>query len=213
MGEHPQSILVVGAPGLDDINATTSTDHFELLAQYGLQPGPFAILLHHPVPEELSWVEEGLTATIAALRTNGLQILALKPNSDAGGGRVLQQLLTAAGRGDISLVSHLPRQNYLHLLRHAAILVGNSSSGIIEAASFGTPVVNIGSRQYLRQRNANILDVPTENAAIAVAIADTLARGPSVPGNVYGDGHAGRRICSALSTIDIPATVAKQNSY
>jgi GDP/UDP-N,N'-diacetylbacillosamine 2-epimerase (hydrolysing) len=96
----------------------------------------------------------------------------------------------------------------------ADVMVGNSSSAIIEAAIFGTPVVNIGSRQNLRERNANITDAGVEREDISTAISAALGGGRYPASNVYGDGRAGERIAELLATADL-ATLSsgKTNAY
>ena len=94
------------------------------------------------------------------------------------------------------------------------LMIGNSSAGIIEAASFGTPVLNLGSRQNLRERNANVVDLPLEQDRITAAIADALASGHRQTPNIYGDGRAGERITGLLRTLPIGAELpAKVNAY
>ena len=93
-------------------------------------------------------------------------------------------------------------------------MVGNSSSGIIEAATFGTPVVNVGQRQNLRQRNANVIDVTQDPGDIArgLQLATRMGRQPGI--NVYGKGDAARRIYRHLAQGEITDTLlAKANSY
>jgi GDP/UDP-N,N'-diacetylbacillosamine 2-epimerase (hydrolysing) len=103
---------------------------------------------------------------------------------------------------------------YASALRHCELLAGNSSSGIIEAASFGTPVVNIGDRQRLRERSANVVDVPAEASAIGAAIGEALRRGRYPCDNVYGDGRAGERISDLLACLPLgPALREKVNTY
>ena len=93
-------------------------------------------------------------------------------------------------------------------------MVGNSSSGIIEATSFGLPVVNVGNRQQGRERNANTADVPAERAAIHTAIASALTHGRQARQNVYGDGQAAERIVELLSTLPFPKDLLnKSNAY
>ena len=93
----------------------------------------------------------------------------------------------------------LPIEHYGPLLAGAACLIGNSSSGIREAAFLGTPVVNVGTRQSGRQRSANVVDVDYDRAQIAAAVLAQLATGRRPPDHVYGDGHAGRRIVDILA--------------
>jgi GDP/UDP-N,N'-diacetylbacillosamine 2-epimerase (hydrolysing) len=100
------------------------------------------------------------------------------------------------------------------ILAAAADMFGNSSSGIIEAASFGTPVVNVGSRQSLRERNINVTDVPVETGAIRTALNIAVAGGRFLPKNIYGDGRSSLRIAELLATVAlVPALLAKRNAY
>jgi GDP/UDP-N,N'-diacetylbacillosamine 2-epimerase (hydrolysing) len=148
------------------------------------------------------------------MRAKGLQVVALKPNSDAGSAEVRRMLEARAAAGEIHLVTHLPRVEFLSWLAAADLLAGNSSSGIIEAASFGTPVVNVGSRQNLRQRNANVFDCSTDHADLDRTIATALASARFDGTNVYGDGGAGERIVTLLAGIDLAAaSMAKTNAY
>jgi GDP/UDP-N,N'-diacetylbacillosamine 2-epimerase (hydrolysing) len=93
-------------------------------------------------------------------------------------------------------------------------MIGNSSAGIIEAASFGTPVINIGRRQNLRERNANVLDVAVADAGLIDMLTATMAKGRYPAVNIYGDGSAGQRIAALLSSYDLsPALLMKVNGY
>jgi GDP/UDP-N,N'-diacetylbacillosamine 2-epimerase (hydrolysing) len=92
--------------------------------------------------------------------------------------------------------------------------VGNSSSGIIEAASFGTPVLNVGDRQRMREHGANVLDVPVEPAAIARGLQQQLGHGRYGCDNAWGDGHAGERIAHLLATLPLHRQLLeKSNAY
>ena len=216
MGERAALIKVVGAPGLDGIIEQSQLDAATIFGRHGLDPArPVALFLYHPVLQEADQAASGAIAALDALIDAGVQILALKPNSDAGSAGIIAVLERFAASGQVTLLAHLPRRDYLSAMRQAALLVGNSSSGIIEAASFGTPVLNIGSRQNLRERNANIIDVPTDPTAIAAGIAQALRGGRRLPANVYGDGTAAAHIVAALRQLDLadPALMAKVNDY
>lgn len=216
MGEREALIEVVGAPGLDGIIDKSGLDAAEIFGRHGLDASrPVALFLYHPVLQESEQAAAGAIAALDALVDAGLQTLALKPNSDAGSANIIDVLERFASSGKVVLLTHLPRNDYLSAMRHAAILVGNSSSGIIEAASFGTPVLNVGSRQNLRERNTNIIDVPTDPLSIAGGIARALRRGRLPATNVYGDGAAATRIVAALRQLDLedPSLMAKVNVY
>jgi GDP/UDP-N,N'-diacetylbacillosamine 2-epimerase (hydrolysing) len=101
---------------------------------------------------------------------------------------------------------NMPRPLYLTCLKNAAVLIGNSSSGIIEAASFGTPVINIGDRQKGRERNKNVIDVPANAAAIRRALKKVWNNGHPIRfprHNIYGSGRTSQKIAHILATIPL----------
>jgi GDP/UDP-N,N'-diacetylbacillosamine 2-epimerase (hydrolysing) len=215
MGEDEESVYVVGAPGLDGLAGLATKTRSKLAQEYGLDVDrPIALLVYHPVLEDSGKAGAEARMILGVLRQAGVQVIALMPNSDAGSGAIQREWHASAAAGDLLLFHHLPREAFVSLLAEADLLVGNSSSGIIEAATFGTPVINIGSRQNLRQRNANVLDVPVDPTAIFGAIAKALANGRFPAANVYGDGTAGARIADILRSLD-PASLkrAKVNAY
>ncbi|CUB00364.1 UDP-N-acetylglucosamine 2-epimerase [Thiomonas bhubaneswarensis] len=224
MGEDPQRVHVVGAPGLDDLS-----DVRQLAREAALQAlrpwaenfadRPYALVLFHPVVQEAEDAATQTQALLDGLRAAGagsaFNVLWLAPNADAGSGSI-EALLRAQQWPGFHRITHLPRDDYLAALRHAAVLVGNSSSGIIEAASLGTRVVNVGSRQNLRERNANTVDVPPQAEAIEAAVRQALAEGPwpHPEDNVYGDGRSAARIAQLLATLPLSAELLhKVNRY
>lgn len=215
MGESPDHIHVVGAPGLDGLTDLSSISRTTLLQSIGLdQKRPFALLVYHPVLQEADAAGKTLEAIFSAMASHDLQIVALKPNSDAGSDQIRQVLALHADDKNIRVITHFPREQFISWMAAADIMIGNSSAGIIEAASFGTPVINIGSRQNLRERNANTIDVPTDAAAIDTAISAALKSGRTTRQNVYGDGESGRRILQLLQETPLGADLlAKSNAY
>ncbi|MBS3849802.1 UDP-N-acetylglucosamine 2-epimerase (hydrolyzing) [Devosia sp. BSSL-BM10] len=215
MGETPETVHIIGAPGLDGLTELASYEKKALFAELGLEQGKqTALLLYHPVLQEADEAGEQVDAVIRSLLAENFAVLALKPNSDAGSAKVLGALERRSGQGDILLLTHLRRDQFVSLLKHVDVLIGNSSSGIIEAASFGTPVVNIGSRQHLRQRNRNVIDVAAEESAIARGLALAQQMGRLHPGNIYGDGNAGGRLVSILESLDLSGQLMnKFNAY
>jgi GDP/UDP-N,N'-diacetylbacillosamine 2-epimerase (hydrolysing) len=214
MGEIADHVHAVGAPGLDGLKQLVVADRNTLCASAGFDPADrIALLLYHPVLQEAESSADYASRILDSLRANRLQILALKPNSDAGSAEVKALLESRAASGEISLVTHLPRPEFVSWMAACDIMIGNSSGGIIEAASFGTPVVNIGSRQNLRQRNANVIDSSVDRADIDRAVARALAMSRFDGNNVYGNGTAGKRIVQLLAAIDLSGLTAKANVY
>lgn len=218
LGEAPQHIFIVGAPSLDDVLTRPQTARQKVLDRLGLAPGSrYALVLFHPVVQQLLQTGTQVQALLDALQAHvlaaGLDVVWLAPNADAGSAAIVGAMRRAEG-ARIRAITHLPRSEYLDALACAELLVGNSSSGIIEAASLGTPVVNIGTRQQQRQRNANTRDCGTDTASIELALAAALAGGRFTPANVYGDGRSGERIACLLATLPLPPSLLdKSNAY
>lgn len=215
MGELAEHIHVSGAPGLDGLTEGVPLDRAEVMSRFGLDPArPFALMIYHPVLQETGSAEADAAAQITALSANGLQVLALKPNSDGGSDGVRAALEAAEGTPGLFIRTHLGREDYLAAMATADLMIGNSSSGIIEAASFGTPVVNVGWRQNLRERNANTADTPADPSALDAAIRAQIAHGRYPAVNVYGDGQAARRIAAALAEKTLDSVLMhKINGY
>lgn len=218
MGELPQHVFVVGAPSLDDVVNRKDVPRAQVLQALGVPAGArYALVLFHPVVQEMARAQSQVEALVQALQAEvlarGMHVVWLAPNADAGSAFIVEAMQRAGG-SQVHCVTHLPRDRYLDALACADLLVGNSSSGIIEAASLGTPVVNIGNRQLLRQRNANTLDCEGDVASIRTALATALERGRFAPANVYGDGQSGERIAALLATVPLPASLLdKSNAY
>ncbi|OZI68286.1 UDP-N-acetylglucosamine 2-epimerase [Bordetella genomosp. 1] len=216
MGELETHIRVTGAPGLDGLTQTPRLGRVELCAEQGLDPArPLALLVFHPVVQEAAKAGPQTQALLEQVFETGLQVLALKPNSDAGGKAVLQVLEAQAAHPDLRLVTHMRRPTFVGWMAVADLMIGNSSSGIIEAASFGTPVINVGLRQNLRERNANVIDCDASTSGLAEALHRWRAGPQRFPAaNVYGDGKAGERIVDLLTTMPLDASILmKANAY
>ena len=215
MGELADRIFVTGAPGLDGLLDLGDMRRDECLAQLQLAPqAPFALVLFHPVVQQAAQAVAQVRAVADAVRKAGLPVVWLDPNADAGSGEILQGLADAELPPGSRRVRHLPRPLFAAALRHCEVLVGNSSSGIIEAATFGTPVVNIGDRQSCRTHGTNVLDVAPDAAAIAGAIESQRRHGRYAWENAWGDGRSGPRITRLLAQLPLaPGVLEKTNTY
>lgn len=216
MGEPEDTIFVTGAPGLDGLVESSADSARELLAAFGLDSGAaFALGLFHPVVQQAEAAAQQVRDLIEAVRQTGLQMLWLAPNSDAGSAALADQARqTLPGGGQSAFVVHLSRAQFATTMRHCAVMVGNSSAGIIEAASFGTPVVNVGDRQNLRERNRNVMDCGNAPDEIGEALRRALARGRYPVENVYGQGDAAGRLLEAVCEAPLdPRRLLKVNTY
>lgn len=214
MGELPEHIFVTGAPGLDGLTDFPKGDRNEMYRQYGFNPEqPVALVVFHPVVQNASDTGQQTDALMQAiLEDAGYQALVLLPNADAGGEQIRATLERYASPRCRTVV-HLPREEYLSWLTVADVLVGNSSSGIIEAASFGIAVVNVGERQNRRERNSNVVDVSAAREAVVEGL-DKASRLQGPYQNIYGDGHAGERIVDLLENLPVnKKLLQKCNAY
>ena len=215
MGEEPGRIFVTGAPGLDGLAELAAMPRDECLRGLGLPAGAeFVLVLFHPVVQQAGQAREQTLARLEALRRVGRPLAWLEPNADAGSRDILAALHEAGLPPGSQRLTHVPRELFASAMRHCAVLAGNSSAGIIEAASLGTPVVNIGDRQRLRERNPNVADVPAEAGAIEAALRCAIGHGPWPCDNLWGAGRAGERIAALLATLPAgPHLLEKINVY
>jgi GDP/UDP-N,N'-diacetylbacillosamine 2-epimerase (hydrolysing) len=219
MGERPEHVWVTGAPSLDGLSDVLHAPRARTLTGLGLSPNArYALVLFHPVVQEMNDAYVQTQSLLLALKSvreaHALEVIWLAPNADAGSGGIIQALNEAPPDLGLHCITHLQRDDYLAVLRHAEVLVGNSSSGIIEAASLGTPVVNIGDRQHCRERNLNTVDCGVSCAEVEDALRQCLGRMRHEPANRYGDGQAAGRIVELLATLPICADLLnKVNAY
>jgi len=210
LGEGRWRIIRAGSPGLDGI-LTAAAPPREVKQSVGaLTRGRFALLVLHPMDAD-EQLERRRAKTILKC-VAGVpfeQIVIVYPNNDPGAVGIMRCWESIAAEGDggrFRAHRDLRREVYLGLLRDAAVLVGNSSSGIIEAASFGTPVIDIGPRQYGRERGKNVVNVPYSELRINRELRRLWNGGRPrrfKADNIYGGEGAGRIIASALARISL----------
>jgi UDP-N-acetylglucosamine 2-epimerase (non-hydrolysing)/GDP/UDP-N,N'-diacetylbacillosamine 2-epimerase (hydrolysing) len=207
LGEEKYRIFKVGAPSIDRILNEKLPDKEEQSRKYGIKDDePLAILVQHPIAAESDKAGEQMRITLEAIKKLKLQTILIYPNADAGGRKMISIIRKYRIYSFIKTLKSIPHKDYLGLMKIARVLIGNSSSGIVEAPSFHLPVVNIGNRQKGRERSNNIIDVPHNKNAIIKAIKKALfdnhfRKQVKKCRNIYGDGHASERIVKTLSKI------------
>ena len=217
MGEEAWRVHTVGAPGLDRIRTMRLLSREELARALGLRAGArWIVVTFHPTTLEYQDTAAHVEELLAALDKVEGQLVITYPNADTAGQTIIERLEEfAARRPDARLVQSLGDLHYLSLLQHSAAMVGNSSSGLIEAPSFGLPVVNIGNRQRGRLRGANVTDVGYRRDEVLRGIEAALAaefgeRLRGIP-NPYGDGHTAPRIVRVIREIPLgPELIQKR---
>jgi UDP-N-acetylglucosamine 2-epimerase (non-hydrolysing)/GDP/UDP-N,N'-diacetylbacillosamine 2-epimerase (hydrolysing) len=209
LGEESWRVMVSGAPALDNLRVTPLLTRSELETTYRLcLPAPPLLVTFHPVTLEYEQTAWQMGELLAALEEVELPVVFTLPNADTQS-RVIIRLIEDYVRQHPSAqcVAAMGTQGYFSLMSLAAAMVGNSSSGLIEAPAFELPVVNIGSRQTGRVRAANVIDVGYGRADIAAAIYRAVAPEfrASLHGlvNPYGDGGAAERIVARLKSVEL----------
>jgi len=215
LGEQSEKVFVVGAPGLDTILKIKLLTKDELESRLSVHlKAKYVILIQHPVPSQIDQVERQINETLKALKELEYQTIAIYPNLDAGGQKIIKALNRFKKYSFFSIFKNLSHVEYLSLLKHSAVLVGNSSSGMIESSSFNIPVINIGNRQEGRQRSTNVINVSYKKTAIINGIKKALSknfkRKISKCRNPYGDGNAAARIVKILEKINNPKSLLKK---
>ena len=207
MGEEPWRVFVSGSPAVNNLHMLTLLEREQLATQFGLRlDSPPLLVTFHPVTLEYEQTEWQMSELLEALRVVGLPVVFTMPNADTNG-RLIKRMMEEFIKINPSaqIVGNLGTQGYFSLMAYAAAMVGNSSSGIIEAPFFKLPVVNIGSRQQGRVRTKNIIDVGYSRSeireAIAIVVSPTFRAGLVDLVNLHGDGYAAERIVKYLREI------------
>jgi len=208
LGEEEWRVHRAGAPSIDHLRRNTLLTRGQLEAQLhvGLTR-PSAVVAYHPVTIVRDTTQEADALFAALLEVPG-QILFCYPNSDAGSRELIQRTEQfLAQRPDARLFVNLAALTYWSLLRQVDVMIGNSSSGIMETPSFALPTVNIGMRQQGRERAPNLLDAAPEKADILakveIARGKTFRRSLDGMQNPYGDGHASETIVRVLTSVPL----------
>lgn len=209
MGEEPWRVIVSGAPALDNICQIEVMSRADLEAKYDLDLAvPPLLVTFHPVTLEYEETEAQMAELLFALQASETPIVFTHPNADTGYHTIVGLAEDFVRRvPDANMIVNMGTVGYFSLLAQVSAMVGNSSSGIVEAASFKLPVVNVGSRQAGRIRPRNVVDVECGRHAIGEGIRQ--ATSPEFRDslvdlvNPYGDGHAAKRIVERLRTVSL----------
>ena len=223
MGEAPSRVFNFGAPGLDQIHGVPLMTRAEVEHELGLSlQEPVALVTYHPVTRDLGNIDQQLDALLGAVTASGVKAVFTMANADAHGDRINRRLqqFCAKDPSTYKWFPHLGHRRYLSCLKHLALMIGNSSSGLTEAPSFRMPVVNIGDRQQGRVRAKNLIDVACDQAAILAGIERALStrflnslRGMRNPYERFRDGRVSERIKDVLKSFDLSSDLLKKKFY
>jgi len=208
MGENSSRVFTTGAPGIDNIVSLKLLSKKELEEnlewKFGTQT---ALFTYHPVTLNSSNVLDEIDEIFMSIEKSPLSILFTYANADDNG-RIINQKIEALCQTDptkYKVVKSLGQLRYLSAMKYVDLLIGNTSSGIIEAASFNKPVINIGDRQKGRLQSGNVMDcdIPTLPSTLKDAISHEFIQKCASTTNIYGDGQASKMIVDILSSIEL----------
>lgn len=221
MGEDPEMVFTVGSPTIDLMAGLDLDLDFDVFEKYGgvghlssLEKSNYFVVVQHPVTTEYEWARSQVQETLYAMDQLDMPVIWLWPNMDAGTDEIskgIRALREKYNLRNIHFFKNFTFEDYAKLLNNCAALVGNSSSGIREASFLGVPVVNIGSRQNLRERASNVLDVGHDRKEINEAARKQHLHGKFPKSHLYGDGTACDRSYQAIK--NSPRIVQKHLTF
>lgn len=219
LGEERGRVHLVGAPGLDALRRLDYLSRKSLAAKYGLDgKKKWLLAIQHATPLDKVSVKEQITPTFKALAEVNAEKIVIYPNNDSGGEIIIEEINKYKKNSDFYIFSSLDQRNYVSLLKGSGAIVGNSSSGIIEAGFFHLPAVNIGNRQLGRECGGNVIQVDYNQRHIQKAIERALSadfkRSIRNLSNPYGAGRAGKKIVKIIEkNINKPDLFYKKFTY
>ena len=214
MGEIKKDIFVVGCPSIDALNSEKNINFKKICKKFKINhKKKFILLIQHPVTSELQKAKDQILNTLEAINKNGIQTLVILPNNDAGYFDIVKKIK----QSKLQWTETLSLAEYKTLLKKCSVLVGNSSSGIHEAATYKVPVVNIGTRQNKRLKPKNVISVKHSSKdifkAINKALSSTYIKKIAKIKNPYGDGNSAVKIIKILKKMDLKRNTQKTITY
>lgn len=208
MGISEEKIFCVGESGLDDIRSGDFTSKRDIMKKYGISPTKrLIILLYHPNTNEFVDTERNIEEILCAIKELGIQTVAIFSNSDSGGKIINKKISEFANELDfLKVYPNIERKDFLGLLNICDLMVGNSSSGIIELPSFKKPFIYVGSRQKNRIKSENTINVGYNRQEIIEGIKKALSNENfknklKTLKNPYGDGKSSERMVNIILDI------------
>lgn len=200
MGENERSIFVIGSPDLDVMASDDLPSLPDVRAHYEITAERYAIVMFHPVTTEVDQIPAQVEELFAALEASSDHYVIVYPNNDLGSHFIVEAWERLRGRPRFQIFPSIRFESFLVLLQNADYIIGNSSAGIREAPFFGTPTINIGSRQNRRFKSPGIIDAAPERETILAAIASAkqMLR-TAEPSQYFGCGDSVRSFADALA--------------
>lgn len=216
MGEQEWRITVSGEPGLDNLNNIDYFSKKQIKENLSLDKlDKFFLLLQHPISTDPFNSGKEFRETILAIKETGIQTIAIYPNSDAGSREIIESLEQLKNDSQFHIFKNLSREMFLSIMKSCEVMIGNSSSAIIESPSFKIPAIDIGSRQYGRERAGNVISSSSNHKSIlnAIKLAQSKKFRNQLPKvtNPYGEGNASEIICNTIKDTKISKNLLQKS--
>jgi len=199
MGEMEESIYVIGSPDMDMMLSKGLPTFDEVARHYDIEFTDYAISLFHPVTTEIDNLEQYAEDYFSALKDSGNNYIVIYPNNDKGSEYIMQQVRALKDNQRLKAFPSIRFEYFLTLIKQAQFIIGNSSAGIREAPYYGVPTVNIGTRQYKRSSNADIIHTSYNRQQITDGIQLAMAK-KLAPKQLFGSGESDTLFAGILST-------------
>ena len=211
MGENPKSVFFVGAPGIDNIVNMDLLNKKQLEKELNWKiHGPTALFTYHPETLASTNVLGEIKKILAIVKDSAINVLFTYANADHGGKIINYEVekFASIDKKKYLVVKNLGQLNYLSAMKIVDVVIGNTSSGIIEAASFCKPVINIGNRQLGRMQSKNVINSKIENLGYSIkkSISKNFVKECNDVINIYGDGDSSEKIVKELTKINLTTT-------
>jgi GDP/UDP-N,N'-diacetylbacillosamine 2-epimerase (hydrolysing) len=217
LGEEPFRVHMVGAPQLDELVEGACTPLAQIRSKYGIHllVHDYILVVLHPVTEQFNQAAEQVAVMMSALRKINRPKVIIMPNNDAGSLHI-REGIQKNKHGVFHVFANVKREDYLGLMKNCSCMVGNSSSGLLEAPTFKVPAVNIGRRQTQRVRTINVIDTEFDKKqiihAVNKAVTDKFhAELEANCVNPYGDGRSAHRILKVLENTPVDDALLNKN--
>lgn len=218
LGEDTWRIHYTGNPALDRFASVENIDKAEISKRldFDITGGDYLFVILHPIITEFENEFNNAMEMLRALEQTGLKVILNSPNSDAGFLQIKEAYETCKGNDNFYFFHNLDRVTYINLLRHASCMIGNSSSGLLEAPSVGLPVVNVGPRQRDRLHSNNVIFVDYKQEDIYNAIQKSMTdeaykQAIKETKNPYGAGDSAERIVKILKEVELNKELVHKN--
>ena len=201
LGENPKNVFMFGSTSIDDLKNYTLPNKKQLEKKYNIKINKNTIvLLQHPVTTQTTLTNKHFAQTLLAIKKLKLNTIAISPNTDPSYKQIFNSLEKFSKKYSwFKLIPSLPRLDFLGLVKNSGVLIGNSSSGLIEISYLQIPVVNIGDRQKNRERGNNVIDAKTSSISIQNAIKTALSDFEPKKTSIFGNGNTSKKIVDIIS--------------